>query len=141
MRTTSRALDTGGVLLILLALARGAGGMVLLARGGAAVEATGVASRTAALLGAGLLVVAAAAFAAGAAVLRRHRWGWRLGITAAIAFVLDGVLNGFVLFGHPGAGGTAGNALAAGVILACLWAGRGALAPAAGPSSLAGRGE
>ena len=84
---------------------------------------------TSALIGAGLLAIAAGALTAGAGILRGRRWAWTLGLAIPVLFVLDGALNGYLLFGRPGDRGTIVNIVFAGAILGCLWRGQRAVPP------------
>lgn len=117
----------GGILMMLLGLARGAGGLVLLVRGPAADSKIVATSSTAGVLGAMLLVLGLALVAAAIGVLRRQRLYWLIGILCTVLFVVDGAINGALLYGSPGAGGTAVNVLAAALILVCLFVGKTAL--------------
>jgi len=60
-------------------------------------------------------------------VFRGLRSFWMAGIICTVAFVIDGAINGYVLYGHPGDRGTAVNVIAAALILTCLLAGKAAL--------------
>ena len=123
-----RFLRAAGALMVLVGLARGAGGVALLARGGAAdpaIKAGGAAVVAAAM---SLLLLGALLVAAGVGVLRRKRAAWVIGAVGTVAFVLGGAVNGTVLYGRPGGGGTALNVLAAAAIIGGLLAGRSALA-------------
>jgi hypothetical protein len=126
----SVALRTGALLLLVLGLARAAGGVVLVVSGGSAVESQRVGLETARALGAGLILVGAVAVVASLGVMRCRAWGWGLGILALVLFVADGLLNGYLLFGRPGDRGTIVNVAAAALILTFLLRGRSALEPA-----------
>jgi hypothetical protein len=118
------ALIVGGVLMFLLGLARGAGGVILLIKGPAAdpgIHAGGPAVAVVALI---LTVLGAGLVAAAVGVLRAASRAWRWGIGLVVAFVLDGAVNGAVLYGRPGDAGTAVNVLAALLILLFLFLGR-----------------
>ncbi len=120
-------LTAAAALMAALGVVRGAGGLALLLEGPALdpnirAGATATALLGAVLLGLGLLLVVAAI-----GVFRRLRGFWLLGILAAPAFVVDGTINGFVLYGRPGAGGTVANLAAAGLIIGSLLLGRSAL--------------
>lgn len=122
-----RFLQAAGVMMVLLGAARGAGGVVLVARGGAAdpkIQAAGAAVVSA---GASLLLLGALLVVAGVGTFMRRRTAWVLGALATIAFVMGGAVNGTVLYGKPAVMGTAINVVAAAAIIACLLAGRGAL--------------
>lgn len=113
----------GSVLLIILGLARGAGGLVLTVQGPAAVDSSRVSMATAKLLGLGLLVIGVLAVVAAVGVIRRRPHALGFAITVLFLFLLDGALNGYLLFGHPGDRGTAVNLVAAVTIGGLLWAG------------------
>ena len=122
-----RYLRAGALLMLLLGLARGIGGLMLMTRGampdpkiragGAEIVATAVVLL---LLGLSLVVSAAGVF-------RRQRLAWLVGAVLTVAFVLGGVVNGFVLYGRPQMAGTLGNLVVAAAIILCLWRGRPAL--------------
>lgn len=120
-------LRLGAVLALLLGLVRAAGGAVLVATGpdlDPAIRATPAATAATGgvlvLLGAFLVVTAIG-------VLRRRRSALPWIVAGVVAFVIDGVVNGAVLYGRPGHGGTLANVAAATVILSLLFAGRSAV--------------
>ncbi len=90
------------------------GGLVLILQGASAVLTVGLF-----LLLLGLVLITSAV-----GVFRRRTFFWRLGIGGTVAFVVDGAINGFVLYGQPGDRGTLVNVVAAVLILACLLVGR-----------------
>ena len=120
-------LISGGILMALLGLLRGAGGVALLARGAAADERIHASGATVLAAGLTLVVLGLALVGAAVGVLRRNRLAWLAGVLLTLAFVMGGVLNGMALYGKPGAGGTVANVAAAALIIGCLWLGRGAL--------------
>ena len=122
-----RYLQIGGALMVLLGLARGAGGAALLVRGGAADPNIHAGRAAVASVGVSLALLGMLLVVSGIGVMRRRRLYWLVGAVATIAFVLGGLMNGAVLYGRPGGAGTALNVVAAGAIVACLWLGRGAL--------------
>lgn len=124
---TRAFLTIGGVLMALLGLLRGAGGVMLLARGAAADERIHASGATVLAAGLTLVVLGLALVGAAVGVVRRNRLAWLAGVLLTMAFVMGGVLNGMALYGKPGAGGTMANVAAAAVIIGCLWLGRGAL--------------
>ena len=133
-------LRTGAVSMLLLGLARGLGGALLLARGPDLDPDILAGAAAARAVGLGLLAVAALEIVAAIGVLRRRLWGWRLGIGATLLFVLDGLVNGTVLYGRPGDGGTVANVVAAALILGFLFGGRAALAAASAGGGAGGAG-
>ncbi|MBC8426589.1 hypothetical protein H8E07_20935 [bacterium] len=123
----SRYLIIAGFLMISLGLARGAGGLVLLTQGAAAdpnIQATDTAVSTAGVV---LLLLGLALIVAAIGVFRRLRPFWLVGLVCTVSFVVDGAINGFVLYGSPRDKGTIVNVVAAALILACLLLGRSAL--------------
>ena len=108
------------VLLLLLAVVRAAGGVVLILRGPAAVDSDLVGPGIGRALGLGLLAVGVLAIAAAVGLIRRRRWGGAVAIATTLLFVFDGAINGYLLFGRPGAGGTAANLIAAVGIVALV---------------------
>lgn len=123
------ALRTAGLLLLVLGLARAAGGLVLATSGGEAVDSTRVSDETARLLGAGLIFVGLLSAAASVGCMLRRTWGWSLGFVAIVLFVADGLLNGTLLLGRPGDTGTIVNVIAAALIAVCLVRGRASVLP------------
>lgn len=122
-----RYLIVGGILMIVLGLARGGGGVVLLTRGAVVDPGIHAAGPTVAAVGAILLLLGLALVVAAIGVLRRRRPFWLLGGVCTIAFVVDGAINGYLLYGRPGDKGTVVNLVAAALILGCLLLGKGAL--------------
>lgn len=122
-----RILTLAGVLMLLLGLARSAGGIVLLSQGAAADPIIRVSDFACAVVGGVLLALGAGLIVSAIGVLRRRRRAWLLGIVLTVAFVVDGMVNGAVLYGRPGDQGTVVNVIAAALILTCLFAGARAL--------------
>lgn len=116
-----------GALMAALGLVRGAGGLALVLRGPAIDPAIRAGSSTTALLGGVLLLLGLLLLVAAVGVFRRARRFWWLGLAATIAFVIDGLINGLLLYGRPGAGGTAANLVVALLIIAGLILGRPSL--------------
>jgi hypothetical protein len=117
----------GGVLMACLGLARGAGGMILLMRGSTAdpaIQATGTVVQ---LVGAFLLLLGLALVVSSAGVLVRRPVFWLAGIICTIAFVVDGAINGYLLYGKPGDKGTVVNVIVAALVVICLSVGKSAL--------------
>ncbi|MFO0582676.1 MAG: hypothetical protein U0229_10405 [Anaeromyxobacter sp.] len=105
------------LVLIVLGLARGAGGVALLVGGPAAVGSAadeGVAR----LLGAVLVAVGAMALAAGFAALRGRPAMFPLALGAVVLHVFAGFVNGAIRYGRASPAGTVANL---GVGLLALW--------------------
>lgn len=111
----------------LLGAVRGAGGGLLLLRGPALDPAINAPMPAVRLVGVFLVLIGVAEIIAAIGVFQLKRPGWNLGIAATVAFVIDGLVNGYVLYGAPGAG-TMLNLLVAVVIIGALLIGRPALA-------------
>jgi hypothetical protein len=120
-------LGTGGILMVLLGLARGAGGLALLVRGPAADPRIRAGSLAVLVAGVLLVLLGVSLVVAGVGTVRRRRAFRAAGIVLTVLFVVDGLVNGVMLYGRPGIGGTLANVVVALVILACLGAGKGAL--------------
>jgi hypothetical protein len=120
-------LTAGAALMAALGVVRAAGGLALLLRGPALDPAIQASASAAALVGGVLLILGLLLLVAALGVFRHSRAFWMLGVVASIAFVVDGVVNGLVLYGRPGAGGTVANLIAALLILGALGFGRSAL--------------
>lgn len=133
MRSARTCLLVAAVLLALLALARGAGGVVLLLQGGAEVPDSRASAGEVVGIGCGLLVVAALGLVAAWQLARRRPRSPLLALAALAAFVVGGLINGALLFGRPTDRGTIANLIVAAIIGALAWAGRGA-APGADPT-------
>ncbi len=122
-------LRLAAVALALLGLARGAGGVVLATGGAAAVESVRVPLGTARVLAAGLCLVAILALVASVQLWRTRPGATRLATGALCLFVIDGLINGQLLFGEPTDRGTLANLVAAGLIGSLLLAGRNSAGP------------
>jgi hypothetical protein len=124
-------LRLAAVIMILLGVVRGLGGALLVARGRGVDSSISSSAGAAMAVSVGLLIVGALEIVCGIGVLRRCRSWWRLGMLATALFIVGGLINGTVLYGHPGAGGTTANVAVAAVIVVLLVAGRGGLATSA----------
>jgi hypothetical protein len=111
------------LLLLLLGLARGAGGLVLGVQGPAVVDSSRVALSSARLLGAGLAVIAVLAVVAAIRLYRGRPQALRFTLVVLLLFVVDGALNGYLLFGRPDDGGSLVNVGAAVIIGTLAWVG------------------
>ncbi|HEV8129069.1 MAG TPA: hypothetical protein VGQ14_05385 [Candidatus Eisenbacteria bacterium] len=131
------ALRTAALLLLVLGVARGAGGFLLAIWASHPADTFRVGRDVMLALGAGLIAMAVTAVVASIGLMRCRVWGWALGFLAIVFFVADGLVNGYLLFGRPGDRGTMVNAAAAALILFCLLRGRRALerAPRTAPSA------
>jgi hypothetical protein len=128
--SASTWLRAGGVLLVALGIARGLGGTLLLLHGSVTDRAITAPPGVVSGVGCGLVAVGVLALAAGTAALLRRRGSILLGIAAIAAFLIDGVLNGWLLFGSPRWIGAAVNLAVGALIAGMLLAGRKGSAPA-----------
>jgi len=115
------------VLMILLGLARGAGGVLLLVQGRVADPAILASSPLLQILAAALVAIGLVEIMAAVGTLKLKRSYWLLGIVVTVLFVVDGAINGYFFYGQPGDIGTAVNLAVAFLILLTLFLGRKAL--------------
>ena len=121
MRSSNHVLVWVAVLLmVIVGLARAAGGVTLMVTGKTSLPESEASSSTMAMIGLFLVLIGIAEIVAAIGVAMRKRRFWTLGIVATVAFVLDGAINGYLLFGRPGDGGTVVNAVVAAGIIASL---------------------
>jgi hypothetical protein len=119
------------VLMALLGVARGGGGVLLLLQAGATMPEIVAGDGTVRVLGALLVAIGLLEVVSAIGVWRLDRRFWLLGIAVTVAFVVDGAVNGWLLFGRPGEAGTLVNVVVASVIIGCLWATRRSFVPRA----------
>ncbi len=119
-----KSILVGGVLMILLGLARGAGGISLMVQGENTLPNIIASTRTIRALAIGLVLIGLFELISAIGVLLLRRSFWILGIIVTILFVIDGALNGYLLFGKPGDQGTIVNSIVAILIISCLLIGR-----------------
>ena len=110
----------GAALLLVLGLARGAGGVVLLRGGVSGLDAGVNPEAPAALLGSGLAVTGTLCVAFGVVIWRGLRNAWAWSLLPLGAFVLGGLVNGFALYGLPRPAGLLGNLAYAGLVVLLL---------------------
>jgi hypothetical protein len=123
-------LRAGGALLVALGIARGFGGTLLLLHGAMTDPAVTAPPGVVAGVGWGLVAVGVLALIAGTAALLRRPGCVALGIVAVVAFLIDGAVGGWLLFGAPRLMGAAVNLVAGLLIAGMLLAGRRGVAPA-----------
>jgi len=125
-------LVVGAVLMILLGLARGIGGRVLLLQGRAADPEIMADSSVLSILAIGLVLIGVTEIIAGVGTCKSKHPYWVLGIVITILFVIDGAINGYFLYGQPGDRGTVVNVIVAFLIISSLFLGRNALSEYSG---------
>jgi len=114
------------VLMIVVALARGSGGITLLLKGSnIGLDRPIMASNTEiTFIGMGLILIAILFIISAVGILMKKYLFWKVGIFTAILFVIDGAINGTLLFGHPLETGTIINIIAAILIIGSLISGK-----------------
>ena len=108
------------VLMMLLGIARGLGGVVLIINGKEAVPESALSQSVMTVLGILLLVICVLEIVAAVGVYVLNKKMWYAGIITTILFLFDGMLNGYLLYGSPQAPGTAANFVYALIIIAFL---------------------
>ncbi|MFQ6613169.1 MAG: hypothetical protein ACE5D2_08745, partial [Fidelibacterota bacterium] len=117
-------LRLGAVLLILLGVLRGTGGLILLIQGPAADPNITATAMDTSIVASFLILIGLLSIIFGIGLWKQRRKCWIGGIITTIAFVIDGAINGFVLYGQPGDKGTVVNLLSAVIIITILYFGR-----------------
>ena len=126
-----RLVVIAAVLMALLGVARGGGGVILLLQASATMPEIVAGDTTVRVLGALLVAIGLLEVVSAVGVWRLDRRFWALGIAVTVVFVVDGAVNGWLLFGHPGEAGTLVNVVVAAAIIGCLWAARQSFLPRA----------
>jgi|GEM_PF-498669 len=109
-------------LMIIVALARGLGGLTLLLKGkNIELSRPIIANNTEiTFIGMGLILIAILFVISAIGILMKKSLFWKLGIFTAILFVIGGAINGTLLFGQPLETGTIINIVAAIIIISFL---------------------
>lgn len=103
----------GGILASLVGIARGVGGLTLVFN---------PENMSSLLVGIGLLIVAVLLIVSGVLYAIKRSDIQRKAITiATIFFWIDGIINGFILFGAPLLSGQIINLILVFIILGCIW--------------------
>lgn len=124
MMKIPKAIIIGAVLMILLGLLRGIGGVTLLIQGKNMLPNIIASENIITILAIGLILIGLFEIISAIGILRLKRIFWISGIVITIAFVIDGAINGYFLFGKPGNRGTMVNSIVAILIIGCLLIGR-----------------
>src|SRR5690554_1448336 len=129
MSSTRRpiSLIIGAVLMILLGLARGIGGIILLIQGKTTLSNIKTDETVLIFLSIGLILIGIFEIISAIGVYFLKRKYWLLGIVVTVLFVIDGAINGYFLFGKPGDQGTVVNLIAAILIITFLLLGKKSL--------------
>lgn len=110
-----------GALLVVVGLARGIGGFAMMARGTAVLGTTAASDAVIRIAGAIAFVLSGCVFVAGVFLVQGgRRRVYAFGATAVILLFLDGVWNGWLLFGAARLPGQLANGLVAAIIVAML---------------------
>ena len=120
-------LFVGALLMLLLGLAAGLGGGMLVLQGPSADPDIRASAAVVFGVGIGLSILGTALVVAAIGVFRRQSAFWRAGMVLTLLFLIDGAINGYLLYGSPGDRGTLVNLAAAALIVGCLLAGRSGL--------------
>ena len=108
------------ILMIILGLARGIGGIVLLLQGKSTLPDVKTNETVLIFLAVGLIIIGVMEIITAVGIYLLKKKYWMLGIIITVLFVIDGAINGYFLFGRPGAQGTVVNLIAAIIIIAFL---------------------
>ena len=108
------------ILMIILGLARGIGGIVLLLQGKSTLPDVKTNETVLIFLAVGLIIIGVMEIITAVGIYLLKKKFWLLGIIITVLFVIDGAINGYFLFGRPGAQGTVVNLIAAIIIITFL---------------------
>ena len=103
--------------LLLLGLIRGGGGLSLLIRGKGIFPDIQASESEITLVGILLCVVGLVLIISAMGFFIEKKKFWVMGIISVVLFVIDGLFNGYMLFGRPNPIGTAGNIVVAAFII------------------------
>jgi len=121
-----KSIIVGSTLMIILAIARFIGGLVLIIEGtNLELDQRMIASSNEAkMVGIGLILVSIILVRSAIGMLKSNYFYWKIGLFAIILFILDGLINGFILFGQPLEKGTIINITASVIIVLAMLIGR-----------------
>ncbi|MFZ5946422.1 MAG: hypothetical protein ACOYU5_00480 [Stygiobacter sp.] len=114
------SLIIGVVLMILLGLARGIGGIILLIQGKTTLSNIKTDESVLIFLSIGLIIIGIFEIISAVGIYYLKRKYWFLGIAVTVLFVIDGAINGYFLFGKPDDQGTLVNLFIAIIIITFL---------------------
>ena len=114
------SLIIASILMIILGLARGIGGIILLLEGKSTLPDIKTNETVLIFLAVGLIIIGVMEIITAVGIYLLKKKFWLLGIIITVLFVIDGAINGYFLFGRPGAQGTVVNLIAAIIIIAFL---------------------
>ena len=114
------SLIIAAILMIILGLARGIGGIILLLEGKSTLPDIKTNETVLIFLAVGLIIIGVMEIITAVGIYLLKKKFWLLGIIITVLFVIDGAINGYFLFGRPGAQGTVVNLIAAIIIITFL---------------------
>ena len=114
------SLIIASILMIILGLARGIGGIILLLEGKSTLPDIKTNETVLIFLAVGLIIIGVMEIITAVGIYLLKKKFWLLGIIITVLFVIDGAINGYFLFGRPGAQGTVVNLIAAIIIITFL---------------------
>lgn len=117
------------LLMIILGLARGSGGVILLLEGRNVLPHALVKDSTITLLAVWLLLIVVMELVSAIGIYLLKRVYWIIGIITSALFVINGMVNGYLLSGQPGDMGTTVNVVFAALIILFLYLSRGYFYP------------
>lgn len=107
-------------LMFTLGFLRSAGGIMLIIKKELLDPAIIASSLQAVICGAGLLIIGIAEISAAIGIIAGKRSFIISGIIVTALFVIDGLINGYILYGKPMDGGTIANLVTAAIIISLL---------------------
>lgn len=114
----------GAILMLLLGLARGIGGIILLLQGKETLSEIKTNETVLVFIAIGLILISIFEIISAVGVYYLKRKYWLLGIFITVLFVIDGAINGYFLFGRPSDQGTLVNLIVAIIIITFLLLGK-----------------
>ncbi|MDE6652130.1 MAG: hypothetical protein K2K08_06960 [Paramuribaculum sp.] len=113
MKQTKYLAVIGGILAVLVGISRGLGGLTLTISSESSVEKA---------VGIGLIVIALWLIVTGVTFILNRTISMRKWLTVGvILFWIDGIVNGFIIFGAPLLSGQLINISLSALILICVW--------------------
>ena len=112
------------LLMIILGLARGIGGIILLIQGKSTLSNIKTNETVLIYLAIGLILIGIFEVISAVGIYFLKRKFWSLGVFVTVLFVIDGMINGYFLFGKPGDQGTIINLFFAIIIIIFLFKGK-----------------
>lgn len=114
------SLIIAAILMIILGLARGIGGIILLIEGKSTLSNIKANETVLIFLSIGLIIIGVMEIISAVGIYLLKKKFWLLAIFITVLFVIDGAINGYFLFGKPGDQGTVVNLIAAIIIVTFL---------------------